>query len=147
MKPIVPDCSAMDVALAYMHDYRLGELLPLTARLQAQAEDAPVPDNLPVLGNNAYRLPLEGFRQQAGRMMDLPPQAIGGHYRYRICPVGSDAAVIAGRLAEVTGRPAQSFSAEVLDQMIRLMRRDLRAGRQIVYDQPDALLQLLARSA
>ncbi len=130
----------------HMQDYQLDQLLPLTARLQAQAEAAPVPDNLPVLGNNAYRLPLGAFRQQPGRQMDLPPAVIGGSYHYRICPVGSDAEVIAGRLAEVTGRPAASFSDEVLKQMIRLMRRDVRAGRQIVYDDPEPLPELLSRA-
>ncbi len=91
-------------------------------------------------------LPLGAFRQQPGRQMDLPPAVIGGSYHYRICPVGSDAEVIAGRLAEVTGRPAASFSDEVLKQMIRLMRRDVRAGRQIVYDDPEPLPELLSRA-
>jgi hypothetical protein len=106
-----------------------------------------VPDDLPILGNNAYRLPLSFFRQLPGRFMDLVPEAIGGEYRYRICPVVSDAAVIAGRLAEVTGRPPETFSDEVLDQMIRLMRRDLRAGKRIAYDEPEQLLRLFARAA
>lgn len=79
--------------------------------------------------------------------MDLVPEAIGGEYRYRICPVVSDPAVIAGRLAEVTGRLPETFSDEVLDQMIRLMRRDLRAGKRIAYDDPEPLLQLWARAA
>lgn len=79
--------------------------------------------------------------------MDLIPEAIGGSYRYRICPVVSDPAVIAGRLAEVTGRQAEEFSAAVLEQMVRLMRRDLRSGKRIVYDQPENLLQLYARAS
>jgi hypothetical protein len=128
-------------------DYRLDQLLPLATRLQVLDEDEPVPDDLPILGRNAYRLPLSFFRQHAGRFMDLPPEAIGGEYRYRICPVVSDPAVIAGRLAEVTGRPAEAFSDAVLQQMIRLMRRDLRAGKRIVYDDPKPLLQLLARAS
>ena len=78
--------------------------------------------------------------------MDLVPQAIGGSYGYRICPVVSDAPVIAGRLAEVTGQPADSFAQPVLEQMIRLMRRDLRAGQRIVYDQPAKLLTLYQRA-
>jgi hypothetical protein len=77
--------------------------------------------------------------------MDLPPEAIGGEYCYRICPVVSDSAVIAGCLTEVTGRPPEDFPTEVLQQMVRLMRRDLRAGKRIVYDQPENLLQLYAR--
>lgn len=135
------------VGNAHMQDYRLHQLLPLATRLQVLGEDEPVPDDLPILGNNAYRLPLSFFRQQAGRFMDLAPEAIGGEYRYRICPVVSDPAVIAGRLAEVTGRLPETFSDEVLDQMIRLMRRDLRAGRRIAYDDPEPLLQLWARAA
>lgn len=128
-------------------DYRLDQLLPLATRLQVLDEEEAVPDDLPILGNNAYRLPLSFFRQHAGRFMDLPPEAIGGEYRYRICPVVSDPAVIAGRLAEATGHPAETFSDAVLQQMIRLMRRDLRAGRRIVYDDPEPLLLLLARAS
>ena len=127
--------------------YRLDQLLQLATRLQVLDEEEPVPDDLPILGNNAYRLPLSFFRQQAGRFMDLPPEAIGGTYRYRICPVVSDAAVIAGRLAEVSGQAAESFPEDVLDRMIRLMRRDLRAGKRIVYDEPAHLLQLFARAS
>ncbi|WVM93996.1 hypothetical protein ULG90_09995 [Halopseudomonas pachastrellae] len=66
-------------------------------------EEKAVPDNLPILGHNAYRLQLSFFRQRPDRFMDLIPEAIGGSYRYRICPVVSDSAVIAGHLAEVTG--------------------------------------------
>lgn len=127
--------------------YRVDQLLQLATRLQVLDEEEPVPDDLPILGNNAYRLPLSFFRQQAGRFMDLPPEAIGGAYRYRICPVVSDAAVIAGRLAEVTGQAAESFPEDVLDRMIRLMRRDLRAGKRIAYDEPEQLLQLFARAS
>jgi len=127
--------------------YRLDQLLQLATRLQVLDEEEPVPDDLPILGNNAYRLPLSFFRQQAGRFMDLPPEAIGGAYRYRICPVVSDAAVIAGRLAEVTGQAAESFPEAVLNRMIRLIRRDLRAGKRIAYDEPAQLLQLFARAS
>ncbi|MBC2730484.1 homocitrate synthase [Thiobacillus sp.] len=127
--------------------YRLDQLLQLATRLQVLDEEEPVPDDLPILGNNAYRLPLSFFRQQAGRFMDLPPEAIGGAYRYRICPVVSDAAVIAGRLAEVTGQAAESFPEAVLNRMIRLMRRDLRAGKRIAYDEPVQLMQLFARAS
>lgn len=79
--------------------------------------------------------------------MDLIPEAIGGEYRYRICPVVSDTKVIAGRLAEVTGRREEEFPEAVLEQMIRLMRRDLRGGERIVYDEPHNLLQLYARAS
>lgn len=135
------------VGNAHMQDYHLDQLLPLATKLQVLDEAEQVPDDLPILGNNAYRLPLSFFRQQAGRFMDLAPEAIGGEYRYRICPVVSDAAVIAGRLAEVTGRTPEEFSDEILDQMIRLMRRDLRTGKRIAYDEPEHLLQLFARAS
>ena len=130
----------------HMQDYKLDQLLPLATGLQILDEEEPVPDDLPILGHNAYRLPLSFFRQIEGRFMDLVPEAIGGSYGYRICPVVSDPAVIAGRLCEVTGKPASEFPDEVLQQMVRLMRRDLRAGKRIVYDDPDALLDLLARA-
>jgi hypothetical protein len=135
------------VGNSHMQDYCLDQLLPLATKLQVLDEDESVPDDFPILGTNAYRLPLSSFRQQEGRFMDLAPEAIGGEYRYRICPVGSDPAVIAGRLAEVTGHPVETFSNEVLHEMIRLMRRDLRAGKRIVYDQPEHLLQLFAHAS
>lgn len=130
----------------HMANYRLDQLLPLATSLQVRDEEDAVPDDLPVLGHNAYRLPLSFFRQEKGRFMDLAPEAIGGEYRYRICPVVSDPAVIAGRLAEVTGRAASEFSETVLQTMVRLMRRELRAGERIVYDEPGPLLQLYARA-
>ena len=58
----------------------------------------------------------------------------------------SDPAVIAGRLSEVTGLPASSFPSAVLEQMVRLMRRDLRAGERIVYDEPAQLMALYQRA-
>lgn len=131
----------------HMHDYQLNQLLPLATYLQTlDDETSSVPDDYPILGNNAYRLSLSFFRQIKERWMDLEPEAIGGQYRYRICPLVSDAAVIAGRLAELTNQPAQAFSADTLTQMIRLMRRDLRAGKRIFYDEPEQLLALLART-
>jgi hypothetical protein len=126
--------------------YKLDQLLSLATRLQVLDDEQPVPDDLPILGNNAYRLPLGFFEQVEGRFMDLVPEAIGGTYRYRICPVVSDPPVIAGRLAEVTGRRPEDFPAATLEKMIRLMRRELRAGKRIVYDEPEQLLALYARA-
>jgi hypothetical protein len=126
--------------------YRTDRLLPLSSELQVLDEDEPVPDDLPILGKNAYRLTLDFFRQRQERFMDLPPEAIGGRYGYRICPVAADPAVVAGRLSEVTGRPSDRFPTPVLVQMVRLMRRDLRAGRRIAYDEPAHLLELYARA-
>jgi hypothetical protein len=130
----------------HMHGYRLDQLLPLATGLQQLDEQGPVPDDLPVLGHNAYRLTLGFFEQVRDRFMDLVPQAIGGKYGYRVCPLVSDTAVIAGRLAEVTRRPATDFPERITLQMIRLMRRDLRMGRRIAYDEPQPLLDLLARA-
>jgi hypothetical protein len=60
--------------------------------------------------------------------------------------VVSDGPVIAGRLAEVTGKPASMFPQQVLEQMIRLMRRDLRDGLRIPYDVPEELIKLYRRA-
>tara|TARA_R110000764_G_scaffold112134_3_gene198907 strand:- start:1643 stop:2941 length:1299 start_codon:yes stop_codon:yes gene_type:complete len=126
--------------------YHLDQLMPLATNLQIMDEEQAVPDDLPILGHNAYRLTLSFFRQRADRFMDLVPEAIGGRYGFRICPVVSDPAVIAGRLSEVTGLPASSFPSAVLEQMVRLMRRDLRAGERIVYDEPAQLMALYQRA-
>lgn len=130
----------------HMDAYQVERLLPLATSLQQLDTGQPVPDDVPVLGRNAYRLTLDFFRQTAARPMDLPPERIGGRYGYRVCPVVSDRPVIAGRLAEVTGHPFDSFADEVLDWMIRLMRRDLRAGQRLAYDQPAELLALHRRA-
>lgn len=126
--------------------FRLKQLLPLAAELQVLDQEQPVPDDYPILGHNAYRLTMSFFEQIEGRFMDLVPEAIGGTYRYRVYPVASDPQVIAGRLAEVSGRNPEEFPHKILVNMIRLMRRDLRAGRRIVYDQPENLLKLYARA-
>lgn len=131
----------------HMSVYQLNELLPLATNWQVLDELEEVPDDLPILGKNAYRLPLTFFRQIPDRPMDLIPEAIGGTYQYRICPVVSDTKVIAGRLAEVTGEPAGSFPQDTLEKMIMLMRQDLRAGLRIVYDEPENLEQLFIRAA
>jgi hypothetical protein len=130
----------------HVQRYQLGELLPLATDLQRLDEMGPVPDDLPVLGHNAYRMTFTTFQQTAGRFMDLPPETIGSRYRYRVCAVISDPPVIAGRLAEITGLPASSFPDEVTKQMVRLMRRDLRTGRRLDYDKPHQLLDLYARA-
>ncbi|MFO0735344.1 MAG: hypothetical protein U0270_05675 [Labilithrix sp.] len=126
--------------------YQVKDLLPLATRLQELDSESSVPDDEPILGANAYRLTLDFFRQTSTRFMDLPPDVIGGAYGYRVCPLAADAIVLAGRLAEVTGRDPASFPAEVLEMMIRIMRRDLRSARKIVYDEPTALLDLHARA-
>jgi hypothetical protein len=130
-----------------MQQYQIANLLPLATSLQVLDEERAVPENLAILGSNAYRLTLSFFQQQAGRFMDLPPEQIGGVYGYRVCPLASDAPVLAGRLQEVTNQPASTFPPVVLEMMIRLMRRDLRAGTRLVYDEPDQLLNLYGRAS
>lgn len=130
----------------HVQRYQLDQLLPLATDLQRLDEMGPVPDDLPVLGHNAYRMTLTAFQQTPGRFMDLPPETIGGRYRYRVCAVISDPPIIAGRLAEITGLPASSFPDDITRQMVRLMRRDLRTGRRLDYDKPDQLLDLYARA-
>jgi hypothetical protein len=130
----------------HMQAYQLDQLLPLATGLQQLDEQGAVSEDLPVLGRNAYRLTLGFFEQIRGRFMDLVPQAIGGKYGYRVCPLVSDTAVIAGRLAEVTLRPATDFPEKITLQMIRLMRRDLRMGLRVAYDDPQQLLELLRRA-
>ena len=126
--------------------YRVRDLLPLATRLQLVDEKEAVPEDLPILGSNAYRLTLEFFRQKETRFMDLPPDAIGGTYGYRVTSLASNWVILAGRLAEVTKRPAKSFDKDVLDEMVKLMRREVRAGRRIVYDDPAELLALYHRA-
>ncbi len=126
--------------------YRLDQLLPLSTALQILDEEEAVPEDLPILGKNAYRLTLDFFRQKETRFMDLPPEKIGGRYGYRICPLAADPKVLAGRLSEVTGSQPDTFPERVLVQMVRLMRRELRAGKRIAYDDPVELLALYARA-
>jgi len=126
--------------------YRMDELMPLATGLQVLDEAGPVPDDLPIFGHNAYRLSLSAFRQRGDRYMDLPPDRIGGEYRYRICPVVSDAEPVRGRLAEVSGRPPSDYGDDVITTMIRLMRRELRRGLRIDYNEPEEVMALYARA-
>jgi hypothetical protein len=126
--------------------FQIERLLPLATELQELDEEQAVPDDLPILGKNAYRLTLEFFRQTTARFMDLPPESIGGQYGYRVNPLAGDPVVIAGRLSEVTGQPPDTYPQAVCQQMVRLMRRDLRAGKRIVYDEPENLLYLYRRA-
>jgi hypothetical protein len=126
--------------------YETQTILPLATSLQRLDEpDAPVPEDLPILGTNAYRATLSFFEQIDGRPMDLPPYKIGGGaYGYRVAPLGSDATVLAGRLQEVGVAPP--YDPNVLKQMIFLMRQDLIAGQRLVYDQPPVLVDLYQRA-
>jgi len=60
--------------------------------------------------------------------------------------VASDIRVIARRLREVLGPIEPKPSTALLDTMRRLMRRDLRAGIRLAYDEPDQLRDLYERA-
>jgi hypothetical protein len=129
-----------------MQKYRLDTLLPLARALQILDEDEPVEEDLPILGANAYRLTLEFFRQKMGRFMDLRPEVIGGSYGYRVCPVVSDPPVLVGRLVEVLGGTPESYPKPILENMVRLMRQELRRGERTIYDDPVQLVALYERA-
>jgi len=105
--------------------------------------EQPLPDTWPILGAHAYRQMLSSFDQIGGRPMDLPPEAIGGRYSYRIAPVGSDVPVIQGRVREALGMELDEATAT---RMILLMRSDLRDGVRVCYDKPDELETLYRRA-
>jgi len=126
----------------HVQAYNLAQLTPLTTIWQARDDQEQVEQDVPILGTNAYRTPLAFFEQKAGRPQDLPASVIGATQRYRICPVVSDPPVIRGRLGEVMKRDPNSFQESVMWQMRRLMRRSLRQGRRIAWDEPNALVAL-----
>jgi hypothetical protein len=127
--------------------YQVGNLLPLATWLQElDTNTSAVPDDEPVLGANAYRLTLSFFEQLGSRYMDLPPDRIGGSYGYRICPLAADPPVLRGRLVETTGDPPSMFPDSVMEEMVRLMRADLRNGYRIDYDPPAEIWNLYLRA-
>lgn len=120
-----------------MNAYQLSQLASVATNSDAPSH---------FLGKNRYCLPMSYFRQQADRFMDLAPEMVGTNHTHRVCPVVSDPVIIAARLGEVFELPANNFPEEVLVQMIRLMRQDLRAGRRIFYDEPTNLRYLYDRA-
>ncbi|HEX8703933.1 MAG TPA: hypothetical protein VF815_34195 [Myxococcaceae bacterium] len=126
--------------------YRLDELLLIANRMTEINTRRPPPDDFPIIGANAYRMMLSAFAQKPGKPMDLPPERIGGAYGYRITAVASDIRVIARRLREVLGPIEPKPSTALLDTMRRLMRRDLRAGIRLAYDEPAQLRDLYERA-
>lgn len=102
-------------------------------------------DELPIFGSKAYASMLSVFDQKPQVFMDLAPELVGQHYSYRICPIGSDEAVIRGRLKEC-GLAAE-INDETLKNMRRLMRRDLISGERIDYNRKDNLQELLDRAS
>lgn len=64
----------------------------------------------------------------------------------RVRVEGSDYLVIRGRLRQELGLSAKSISTDLLETMRRLMRRDLRAGIRLDYDDPGQLRDLYERA-
>lgn len=122
--------------------FRVTELLPLTSLVDKHC--GVVSDAAPVYGKNIYRLNLSYFKQNATRFLDLAPETIGGSYTHQICPVMSDTQVIAERLKEAYG--IGHVQRNVLECMIFLMRRSLRAGLLVCYDEPANLLDLYTQA-
>lgn len=122
--------------------YHVTQLADLNNIWQYKDDLQVVANDLPIFGFNAYRTPMSFFEQKAGRDQDLPAATVGAVQQYRICPVVSDPPVIAGRLGQVLNRDPSSFDQNVLWQMRRLMRRSLREGNRIPWDEPQNLEQL-----
>lgn len=125
--------------------FRLERLVPIVQAMTRINTLAPVPEDFPIIGANAYRNMLSFFEQRPGRKMDLPGTAIGAAPGWRITPVTSDAPVITGRLVEIGVAPAEITPA-LITRMRTLMRDDMRAGERIEYDQPENLRALFERA-
>ena len=124
--------------------YLMQDLLPICQAMHRINDEEDLPETWPIQGSNAYRQMLSGFDQIAGRAMDLPPEAIGGSYTYRISPDGSDWPVVQGRVLELLDKQIEEPCAT---RMILLMREDLNNGLRIRYDDADQLLALYQRAA
>ena len=123
--------------------YAIDQLVPIAQAMHQLNDEEDVPQTWPLIGANAYRQMLSGFDQQAGRAMDLPPEAIGTSYTFRISPDGSDWPVVLGRVLELLG---ERIDADSATRMILLMRQDLNCGLRIRYDDADQLSALLQRA-
>lgn len=126
-------------SLSYLELSNLGAAAQKVHALQGRS--AP-PEDTPLIGSNAMRLPNDFFRQDRLTPMGLDPRVLGLEYRYRVCPVVSNVEAIAARLSEVTGWPAGSVETPTLTQMISIMRQRLRRGEKRHYDEPKELLSL-----
>ncbi|HYC03397.1 MAG TPA: hypothetical protein VED40_08905 [Azospirillaceae bacterium] len=129
---------------AVEHRYKLKTMMPLVRAMQTINTEQETPADSPIFGTDAYRMMLSMFEQKKDRPMDVPPEAIGTSYGYRIAPVSSDVPVIQGRVREALG--VQDLSEATARRMIELMRLDMRAGKRIRYDDPRHLAELLARA-
>ncbi len=124
--------------------YQVGQLLPICHAMHAINDETLPPETWPIQGSDAYRQMLTSFDQRPGRAMDLPPEAIGGTYTFRISPTGSDWPVVQGRVQEQLGLAIDEAYAT---RMILLMRQDLDRGIRIRYDDAGPLRELYLRAA
>lgn len=124
-------------------DYQVQQLLPIAQGMHVINTEQRTPLTWPIQGRDAYRQMLTDFDQIPTRLMDLPPDWIGGTYTFRIAPVGSDEQVVIGRVQEALGQAIDDATAKA---MILIMRQDLRVGVRVRYDEPAQLKQLLARA-
>lgn len=70
--------------------FQVRDLPPICEKMHAiNTGQHATADDWPISGADAYRQVLTDFAQRDGRMMDLPPDAFGATYRYRIAPVGA----------------------------------------------------------
>jgi hypothetical protein len=123
--------------------YQVDQLLPIAQSMHLINTERATPPTWPIQGGDAYRQMLSDFDQVPTRLMDLPPERIGGKYTFRIAPVGSDEQVIIGRVREALGK---EITTDTAYKMILIMRDDLRVGVRIHYDDPIQMAQLLARA-
>jgi hypothetical protein len=123
--------------------YQVKQLLPIAQSMHVINTEQRTPLTWPIQGRDAYRQMLTDFDQIPSRLMDLPPDWIGGDYTFRIAPVGSDTDVVIGRVKEALAAVIDDATATT---MILLMRQDLRNGVRLRYDEPAQLKQLLARA-
>ncbi len=128
----------------HLGQYAMTELLSVASDMRAINKLDSQPDDYPIIGSNAYRSMLSVFDQRNDRFMDLPPERIGGHYGFRISPIASDVNVIQGRLKELD--IVHDAPDDVINEMRRIMRRDLHAGQRLNYDNKKVLTELYQRA-
>jgi isopropylmalate/homocitrate/citramalate synthase len=123
-------------------NYKLDRLLPICHAMHRINTEEEPPETWPIEGSDAYRTVLSFFEQKAGWPMDLPPEQLGERYSYRIAPVGSDIPVLQGRYKEI----GMIIDEDLAKTMILIMRRDLRAGIRLRYDEPEQMRELYLRA-
>lgn len=128
----------------HIKKYKVDSLIPTVREIEALSSIWET--SAPIYGKNSYALNLTYFEQSNDRYMDLPPSSVGSTYEYKVCPVMSDAKVIANRLKSCTTIDQSLLTPHVLKMMICIMRGTLREGKLIDYNQPEELLGLVNRA-